>query len=251
MLFKCIMFSWLLNYLVPARLGDIARGAALKTTEGAPLSVSLSTVVVERIYHTMTLAFLLAIASLFFYKEQLFWLELFSIAIFIGLLSVLFIIYKKDCYIIMTLGTRIPSLNESMYLMKDGLSKIMKNKSAMALCFAVSIPVWLFEISSIFFASKAIDFDISFLFATVSGIAAFIAQSLPITPAGIGVHEASITGILALFGVPTSTGMSIALIDHFARGFIVYTFGLISAIHIGFASRSYFKQTKDNKMTDG
>jgi len=36
MLFKCIMFSWFLNYLVPARLGDVARGVALKTTEDAP-----------------------------------------------------------------------------------------------------------------------------------------------------------------------------------------------------------------------
>ena len=53
-LFKCIMFGWLLNYLIPARVGDVARGAALKTTEDAPLGMTLSTIVVERIYDMIT-----------------------------------------------------------------------------------------------------------------------------------------------------------------------------------------------------
>ena len=149
------------------------------------------------------------------------------------------------------LKTRFSTIKESICLLKEGLDELRGNTAALALCFALSIPIWLFEISSIFFAAKAIGFEIPFLFAAVSGIAAFIAQSLPVTPAGIGVHEASITGILALFGISTSVGVSIALVDHFARGVIIYTFGLISAMHIGFASRGYFKRREEmNKDGD-
>ncbi|RJS80998.1 TIGR00374 family protein [Methanophagales archaeon] len=240
MLFKCIMFGWLLNYLLPARVGDIARGVALKTTEKKPLGMSLSTIVLERVFDMLTLAFLLALPATLFYQEQFLWLEALAIGIAVALVLVLFIVYKFEGYIVRVLKNRFSKIKESICLLKEGLDGIKKNTAAMALCFALSVPIWLFEIASIFFAAKAIGFDIHFLFAAVSGIAAFIAQALPVTPAGIGVHEASITGILALFGISTSVGVSIALVDHFARGLIIYIFGLISAIHIGFASREYF-----------
>jgi len=241
MIFKCIMFGWLLNYLLPARVGDIGRGVALKTTERKPFGMSLSTIVLERVFDMTTLALILAIPIVIFYQEQFFWLEIISIGVAVALIFALFIIYKFDNHIIRVLKKRIPSIKESVHLLKEGLDEIRRNTAAMALCFALSIPIWLLEISSVFFAAKAINFGLPFLLAVVSGIAAFIAQSLPVTPAGIGVHEASITGILALFGVSASVGVSIALVDHFARCVIIYIFGLISAIHIGFASREYFK----------
>jgi len=247
MLFKCIMFGWLLNYLLPARVGDIARGVALKTTEKKPLGMSLSTIVLERVFDMITLAFLLALPATLFYQEQFLWLEALAIGIAVTLVLVLFIVYKFEGYIVRVLKNRFSKIKESICLLKEGLDEMRKNTAAMALCFALSVPIWLFEIASIFFAAKAIGFDIHFLFAAVSGIAAFIAQALPVTPAGIGIHEASITGILALLGVSTSVGVSIALVDHFARGLIIYIFGLISAIHIGFASREYFVELKRNE----
>jgi uncharacterized protein (TIRG00374 family) len=239
-LFKCIMFSWFLNYLLPARVGDIARGVALKTTEGKPLGMTLSTIVLERAFDLVTLALLLVLPMTLFYRAQFLWLIVLSLGIAVALLVALIIVYKFERSLVKLLERRFQTIGGSVALLREGLVEIRGNTAALLLCFALSIPIWLFEIASIFFASKAIHFNLPFLFATVSGIAAFIAQALPVTPAGIGVHEASITGILGLFGIATSTGISIALVDHFARGLIVYIFGLISAIHIGFASRIYF-----------
>jgi len=251
------MFGWLLNYLLPARVGDIARGVALKTTEGKPLGMSLSTIVLERAFDMLTLAFLLVLPVILFYQKHLLWLEVLSIGVAVALIFALFIIYKFESHIVgvlkkfsskknnYTLDTT--KIERSIRLLKEGLDEVRGNTVAIALCFALSVLIWLFEISSIFFAAKAIGFDIPFLFATVSGVAAFITQALPVTPAGIGVHEASITGILALFGISTSVGVSIALVDHFARGLIIYILGLISAVHIGFASREYFKDKEEGE----
>ena len=47
-----------------------------------------------------------------------------------------------------------------------------------------------------------------------------------------------------LFSVPSAMGMSIALVDHFARGLVIYVFGLIATIHIAFASRWYFRKNR-------
>ena len=244
-IFRCIMFGWLLNYVLPARVGDVAGGVALKSTEGAPLGMSLSTIVLERAIDMITLAFLLGVSASLFFPKRFLMLEVIAIGIAVVLLLLLFLIYKFDYLIVNKLKNRFPSIKESIPLLKQGLDKLYKNPQAIVLCLFLSVPIWLFEISSLYFAAKAINFGLPFSLATVSGIAAFIAQVLPLTPAGIGIHEASITGILALFGISPGIGTSIALVDHFARGIIIYIFGLISAIHIAFASRVYFKRREE------
>jgi hypothetical protein len=242
MLFKCIMFSWLLNYLIPARVGDVARGVALKTTEDAPLGMSLSTIVVERIFDMITLVLLLAIPSTLFYQEQFLWLEALSLGIVLMLAMGLGVVYRYDEWIAGRLRKRLPTIERSLLLLKQGLDGIASNKAALLLCLAISLPIWFFEVFSIFLASQALGFHLPLIYAAISGVAAFVAQTVPLTPAGIGVHEASITGTLGLFNVPATEALSIALVDHFARGLVIYVFGLMSAIHIGFASRRYFRK---------
>jgi uncharacterized protein (TIRG00374 family) len=241
-LFKCLMFSWFLNYLIPARLGDIARAVALKTTSDAPFGMTLSTIVIERIFDLVTLALFLGAASLFFYQSSFMYVEIGAFAIIAAMLLLLVIIYRYDETIIRLFEHRFPSLRQSLVLLKEGLVNTVSNPEAMALCFFLSIPVWLLEITSIFFAARGVGYDLPFVSAVIAGVVAFIAQALPLTPAGLGIHEASITGVLMLFSVPSATGMSIALVDHFARGLVIYVLGLIATIHIAFASRWYFRQ---------
>jgi uncharacterized protein (TIRG00374 family) len=241
-LFKSIMFGWLLNYLIPARVGDLARGAALKTTEDAPLGMSLSTIVVERVFDMVTLFLFLAIPSTLFYHERFLWLEALSLGIALVLLIGLGAVYKYDRWIARWLALRSPTVGRSLMLLKRGLDGIVNNKAALVLCLAISLPIWLFEVFSIFLAANAIGFSVPFMLAAISGVAAFLAQTVPLTPAGLGVHEASITGILGISGVTADEALSIALIDHFARGLVIYILGFISAIHLGFASRWYFRR---------
>ncbi|MCG2727943.1 MAG: hypothetical protein L6244_04780 [Candidatus Methanoperedenaceae archaeon] len=52
----------------------------------------------------------------------------------------------------------------------------------------------------------------------------------------------------SLFGIPLATGISLTLIDHFVRASITLIFGMISTIHIGFASRAYFAERKRSAL---
>ncbi|ABS56285.1 glycosyl transferase, family 2 [Methanoregula boonei 6A8] len=250
-LFKCLMFSWFLNYILPARLGDIARAAALKTTSDAPFGMTLSTIVIERILDMITLALFLGVASMFVYKASFVYIEAGSFVIIAAMVLVLLMIYKYEETIIRLFERRIPSIRQSLVLLKKGLDEIATNPEAMVLCFILSIPVWLLEVSSIFFAARSVGYNLSFVYAATAGVVAFIVQALPLTPAGLGVQEASITGVLMLFSVPSALGMSIALVDHFARGLVIYIVGLIATIHIAFASRWFFRKNgKSDKELD-
>lgn len=240
--FKCIMFGWLLNYLLPARIGDVARGMALKTTSGTPLGISLSTIIVERAMDMLTLAFIL-MATIFIVAggAPLLWIAAGALVVATGLVFGLILVYKYDHVIQERVGGRFESLGKSILTLKSGLLNLYRNPQAIILCLLISMPIWLFEVSSIYFSAKAIQFELSPALSVLSGIVAFIAQAIPTTPAGLGIHEASIAGVLLLFGIDASTGTSIALVDHFVRGTVIGVFGLISAIHIGFDTRKYLR----------
>ncbi|NLW75772.1 MAG: flippase-like domain-containing protein [Methanomicrobiales archaeon] len=245
LLFKSIMFGWLINYLVPARLGDISRAIVLKICDEKPIGVTLSTIVVERAFDTFTLGILLFTLSIFSKIPGLILFEVGAALLTLLLIFGLIIAYLGEKFV-----TRIfqnhPSVIDSIKLLNVGMRDLATNPSALLLCLGLSCAVWIFELMPIFFAAKSIGIDIVPLAAASAGIVAFILQSLPLTPAGLGIHEVSISGILQIFGLSSDVGMSIAIIDHVSRAFIIYVFGILSAIHLGFASRSYFRKRGNN-----
>lgn len=247
--FKCIMFGWLINYLLPARMGDLARGVTLKTSENTPLSVGLSTIVIERAMDMLVLAIML-VAAIFLVlnSPEMIDIAAATLAVAFGLVAVLGVLFKYDRVVVDKLGKRFDFIGKSLEHFKKAVSSLAGNPMAIALCLILSFPVWILEASSIYFAAMAVHYPLSMTVAIVAGIVAFIVQAIPTTPAGIGVHEGTIAGILLLFGVNTSLGTSIALLDHFARGVVIFIFGMISAIHIGFESRQYFAGAKDQNV---
>lgn len=248
-LFKSLMFGFLLNYLLPARAGDIARGAALKATEKIPMGISLSTIVIERAMDMLTLALMLGVGALLVSKSStMLIVSIATMGIAFLLIFMLVLAYKFDSFISRKLGKKFPNISGFMKTMKEGLYKIYSNPAALVLSVALSIPVWILEISGIYLAALAIGYKIPFSLAAVAGITSFLAQTIPLTPGGIGVYEGTMAGIFVLFGIPLATGISLTLIDHFVRATVILIFGIISTIHIGFASRIYFARARRSSI---
>jgi hypothetical protein len=246
--FKCIMFGWMINYLLPLRIGDIARGAALKTTENTPLSVGLFTILIERAMDMLVLAIMLGVAIILILNNpEMVEIAALTLVVAVGLLAFLAAIFRYDRLIVSKLDRWFPAISQSMGRYKTALLSLAGNPMAIGLCLILSFPVWLLEASSIYFAAMAFHYPLTMAMAVTAGVVAFIVQAIPTTPGGIGVQEGTIAGVLLLFGVNTSIGTSIALLDHLARGIVIFLFGMISAIHIGFESRQYFAESKGNE----
>lgn len=251
-LFKSLMFGFFLNYILPARAGDIARGAALKATEKIPMGISLTTIVIERAMDMFTLALLLGGGAMLLSKsaDVLTWAGI-SLIIALLLVMALFFAYKYDSMISRKLGKRIPTIAGFMNNMKEGLGRMYYNPNALILSILLSFPVWFLEVSGTYLAAMAIGYEVPFSLAAVAGIISFISQTVPITIAGIGIYDGTMAGVFALFGVPHSTGLSLALVDHyFVRAPVTIIFGVVSTIHLGFASRVYFAKKKVSYKPD-
>jgi hypothetical protein len=243
-LFKAIMFGFFLNYLLPARAGDVARGVALKTTEDVPFSIAFSSIVIERAMDMITLALLLGAGIFLTGSGGVLALAGVSIALGLLLVAGLVFVYRFEDFTVRLLEKRFNFIEPFIKRMKEGLYALAHNPSAILAGMLLSAPVWLFEVAGIYLAARAVHYSISYAVSVVSGITAFLALTIPVTPAGLGVHEASITALLSLYQVPEHIGMSIALVDHLARAVITVVFGVVSAVHIGFASRSFFREQK-------
>lgn len=250
--FRCIMSGWFVNFILPARIGDAVRGVALKTTENVPFGVATGMVAVERALDMFVLGIGMVCITLFLLPESDFGLlagGAFAIAavIVVGL----FVVYRYESQLAGVLGKRFPAASDALSALVTALEQVVKNLYALALTALLSVPVWLFEVSTLYFSANAVGVDFSAIVTATTGIAAFVAQAVPVTPAGIGTYEATITAVLSGFDIPAGEATALALIDHFTRVALVYVIGAISIVHVGFRSRVYFRDSavESNDLT--
>lgn len=237
--YRCIMFGWLLNYLLPAKLGDVARGFALKTVERVPVGTSLATIAIERIQDLMVLAMFLAAGVFLYFNEQATVAEIAILSA--GLITLLVVAVGTLGLYNGFLERRAPRLHGFLRHGRDGVRSVLTNPTAFALTMLLSFLVWVLEVSTVLFSARAFGLALPLDQLALVGAAAFLAQALPLTPAGLGLHEGAIQGVLVLFGVDKATGFAVGLADHVARGVVVYVLGSIATVHLGFQSREYFR----------
>lgn len=246
--FRAILAGWFVNFILPARAGDAARGLALKTTEGVPFSVATGLTVIERIFDMLVLGgSMILVAKFFLDGTSTTLLALGALAIALVMVIGLVVVYVFDLWVVEKLESRFPEIRDSIEALNEALRQVARNPVPMVLVFLLTVPVWVLEVSTIFFSAQAFGITLTAVSTVTTGIAAFVAQAVPVTPAGIGTYEATITGILSIFGIPASTGTAIGLVDHFTRAAVTYLFGLICIVHIGFQSRVYFRDQHINE----
>lgn len=247
--FRCLLTGWFVNFLIPARAGDIARGLALKTTEDVPFSVGTGTIVIERIMDMLVLGAGLVVITLLFVNEQYtLYLAAGALAIAVVLLTGLGVVYYFGGWVSARLAHRIPDIEESIDAVQNALNRTVGNPYGMFLALLLSCPVWLLEASTLFFTAKALNLSLPPVPVLAAGIAAFVSQAVPVTPAGIGTFQAAITAVLSLSGTGQDIATSLSILDHSMRLTVVYVFGAISTVHIGFRSRTYFRNRKEDSI---
>jgi uncharacterized protein (TIRG00374 family) len=116
---------------------------------------------------------------------------------------------------------------------------------------SISLPIWLAEVATIYFAARAVGLDLNIVPTVTAGVSAFVSQAVPVTPGGLGTYEAAITSILVLFGVDSSMGTALALVDHFTRLAVIYIVGSVATVHLIFQSRPYFRDQEQAENDEG
>ncbi len=233
---EIIFLSWLVNCVVPAKLGDVYRAYLLKINSDASLSRTFGTVFIERILDLFVIVILGLAAGFWSFRTGL--PEAIQVVVAIGIgvmivlgLGLLFLRSRGHAFLAALPLPRKATILELYDRFEEGVFGALGWRALPRLLVVTGL-VWMTESLRLWLVVQALGFpDVSL---GISG-AVFVAligsllTAVPLTPAGLGIVEAGIVGVLTVaYGVPLAEATAIALLDRVISVFSVIVLGSIA-----------------------
>lgn len=232
---EIIFLSWLVNCVVPAKLGDLYRAYLLKINSTASLSKTFGTIFIERVLDICAIALMGIAAGYWSFRDGLPPVIELVFGIGFGVVVVLMV----GLFTMRNFGRRIiaatPFLPHQVLELYDrfeqGVFGAIGMRQLPILAILTGL-IWMTEGLRLFLVVQALDFpDVSM---GISG-AVFVAligsllTAVPLSPAGLGIVEAGIIGVLTVaYGISLPEATAIALLDRVISVFSVIIFGSIA-----------------------
>ncbi len=280
--FHPLMIGFMINCILPARVGEVARPVILQKKENIPFSTGLATVAAERVFDVGILIILFAVLlatieidpniDIVFGKYHLNKTTLMTVGkgtfelllLLIG--GIALVGFSKTRNVINGFIKRIPRM--LFFAGPDLKKKIQKNicdpmvsvvenfatgftlvKHPMKICacFGLSVVIWGLAAFSYYLVSlgcPGIELSFIEITATMAIICFFIA--LPSVPGFWGIWEAGGVFALLLFGVSSKDAAGYTLANHAIQIFPVIFVGIISAMvtSVNILQVSYEERTR-------
>jgi len=231
---EIIFLSWLVNCLVPAKLGDVYRAWLLKINSPVSLSRTFGTVFIERVLDLFAISALGLAAGYWSFRTGLpptiQVVFAIGIAVLFALAIGLLTMRNAGRRIIARLP-RSARLLEYYDRFEEGVFGAVGARGLPRLVLLTGL-VWATEATRLFLVVAALGFpDVSL---GISG-AFFVAligsllTAVPLSPAGLGFVELGVVGVLtAAYGVPLTEATTIALVDRVISVFSIIVLGSIA-----------------------
>jgi uncharacterized protein (TIRG00374 family) len=240
-MFPIVTIGYMGNNIYPARAGEILRAVILKQREDVPVSASLATVIVERVFDgVVMLAFVFLnlgeLAKLTTdsgiignIQQVAFWGAIvFITALLVFLLAAMFPQYTQkiaDWFIQRFMPVRLrekTSQITSRFL--TGLESLRSPQEALMIFFT-SVIIWLFETGKYWFVMHAFNFEVSFFALMLMNGIVNLATTIPSAPGYLGTFDAPGIALLSAYGVPPEMATSYTLVLHAALWFPITALG--------------------------
>lgn len=225
---EILFLSWFANCIVPAKIGDIYRSYLLKMRTDSPMTFSVGTILVERIFDLAILIVLLSVSGMMLFTDRMpvqiyrsIEIGLLLLGIFLlGLVA--FSLFKG--HIFKSVPDKYRSTFQNLY---GGVYGSCPNKATFADASLLTLLVWVLEIGRFLLVTRALGIELNIIMIVFVALAASFLSAIPLTPAGLGAVEVSIVGILAFAGIDTSVSTTIALLDRLISYWSILFFGAI------------------------
>lgn len=221
-LFGITMIGYLINTVLPARLGDPARAVLAADLLHARMAQALATIVVERLLDVLTLIVLLATL-----------LPVISLPPWIGqsasimaagavvAFAALIVIGRVRDRLLPGLEVTLRRLPERWHKPVAGQAgHLLSGTDALAVpgnavvVVALCLVVWLCSVGQIFTVMLAFGLQVPITAAVLLVVVSALGMVVPSSPGYIGVYHYLVVETLALFGVERSLALSFAIVAH-------------------------------------
>ena len=234
---EIIFLSWLVNCLVPAKLGDVYRAYLLRGNFIVSLSRTFGTVFMERVFDLFAIAILGLAAGFWSFRSGM----PAEVQIVFGIGLVVMILLSVGLYTIRNFGRRtlrrlpLPRKDTILELyerFEQGLFAI--NPRQVPFLALLTAVIWATEALRLYLVVAALGFDdvhLGISGAAFVALAASLLTAIPLTPAGLGIVEAGVVGIMtSIYGVDPTQAVAITLVDRAISVLSVIVLGSIAYV---------------------
>lgn len=222
---EIIYLSWFANCVTIARLGDAYRGYLLKKAAAVSFTVTLGTILAERLIDLVVLAALMSAAAL---------------AVFHGALppeatralaggAILSAIGVGGLFSMRRLRPLVERLlPERIHAHYARLERgVLGSFRRMPTLIGYSVIGWLIEGATLYLTAAAVGAPVSPAGAIMVALVASLLSTVPFTPAGLGVTEAGMVLVLGRLGVDPNTAGAVAILNRSINYWSIVVFGAI------------------------
>ncbi len=231
---EIIFISWLVNCVVPAKLGDIYRAWLLRLNFAVSLSRTLGTVFIERIFDLFAIVLLGLAAGFWSFRSgmprevQIIFLLGFGVVVLLALALFTLRNFGRRLMDVFPVPARVVELYERF---EEGVFGIGRRQ--IPVLGFLTVCIWATEAARLYLVVLALGFHDVRLGMSGAAFVAFAASlltAIPLTPAGLGFVEGAVVGLLtAVYHVPSNQALAITVVDRaisvlsvIALGSIVY-----------------------------
>jgi glycosyltransferase 2 family protein len=231
-MFPIVAIGYMGNNIYPARAGELLRAVVLKRRENVPISASLATIIVERVFDgVVMLAFVFINLSELTHltggsgfvgsiQEIAMWgslaffgaLAVFLLAAMFPQRSIALVEAFTRRFIPLRFREKVLDISKKFL---GGLESLRSPREAL-MVFVTSIVIWLLETGKYWFVMHAFPFHVSFFALMLMNGIVNLATTIPSAPGYVGTFDAPGIAVLSSYGVNPSVAAGYTLVLHVA-----------------------------------
>ena len=267
-LFPVVCIGYMGNNVYPARAGEVLRSILLRQSDDVPISGSLATIVVERLFDGITILalVLLNFRQLARIAPDAEWVRriqagsvlvaaIFTLVLLV-FLALLFLPKQTQALSAWVINKLLPlklrpKVSSILDKFIDGL-RVLRSPGQSLLVLMLSMLVWIFEGGLYWGVMKALGFELSFMsLLLIEGVVNLVLL-IPAAPGGLGTFDAAAKFMLSLFGIPPEQALGYALILRVALWIPITALGAIFFVKEGFSLSTNLEQMQtDYRSAEG
>jgi uncharacterized protein (TIRG00374 family) len=231
-LFPTVAIGYFGNNVLPARAGEVVRAVILKKDEEVPVSASLATIIVERVFDGvvmlcfifLNLPELANLTSSSGFIGDIRTLALVASAAFLGALAVFLVaamLPERSLNLAHGLANRLlPQRYRAKALglaerFLGGLASLRSPRQVL-MVFLTSLVIWLLETGKYWFVMHAFPFQVSYFTLMLMNGVVNVATTIPSAPGYVGTFDAPGIAVLQAYGVDQAIAAAYTLVLHAA-----------------------------------
>lgn len=224
-LFPIVVIGYMGNNVYPLRAGEVLRSYVLRRNEGVPMSASLATVVLERLFDGLVmLLFVFATLPFAPLPDVFRWLVI-AFSLFFGAALLIFMLvaarpermsrvyaYAVDRLLPARWRPAVHGLFDKFIV---GLQSLRSPRELLTILFT-TILIWLGETLKYWFVMHAFPFVVPFTVLMLMTAIVNLATTIPSAPGYVGTFDVPGIKVLEQFGVPQALATGYTLVLHVA-----------------------------------